>query len=89
MAAGDLSLLQSIHADSGSHPTSCSPDTRNPVCGDKVAKVPLVLSFRMSGVMPSWLGQGLLYPYMGSGRKLNRDLLNRYVDMSLVRSGDR
>lgn len=91
MAAGDLSLLQSIQAGSGTHSTSCSQDTRNAVQGDKVAKVPLVLSLRMNGVTPSWLGQGRLYcyVYMGSGRKLNRDLLNRYVDMSLVRSDDR
>jgi hypothetical protein len=88
MAAGDLYLLQSIQAGSGSHPTSYLLDTRNPVHGDKVAKIPLVLGLRMSGVKPSLLGQGHLCPYMGSGRKLNRDLLNRYVDMSLVRSDD-
>jgi hypothetical protein len=82
------SLLQSVQAGSGTHPTSFSLDTGNPVCGDVVAKVPLVLSLRMSGVMPSWLEQGHLYTYMGCGRKLNRDLLNRYVVMSLVRSDD-
>ena len=38
MAAGDLSLLQSIQASTGTHPTSFTLDTRNPVRGHKVAK---------------------------------------------------
>jgi len=44
VAAADLSLLQSIQAGSGTHATSCSLDAGNPVHGDKVAKIPLVLS---------------------------------------------
>jgi hypothetical protein len=52
MAAGDLSFLQSIQAGSGTHPTSYSLETRNPVHGDKVAHVPLVLSLLC---LPSYL----------------------------------
>ena len=79
MMGADLSLLNSIQDGSGTHPPSCSLDTRNPVHGDKVTNVPLVLSFRVSGAMPSWLGHGHHYPYVGSGRKLNRDLLSNML----------
>jgi hypothetical protein len=98
---GDFSLLQSIQADSGAHPVS-SADARDSVPGDKVAKcevdhsITLELRLRMSGAMPlvslyafmSWTGTVSLLLCVVPGRKLNRDLLNQYVIMSLARSDD-